>query len=196
MPSSDSRNVGGYQQSDQTHEYEYETGLVALPLAKREPGHKIIRVHGGFGMRRVKWSAQRSGNPPIIPAMADTSGDVFLGGVVAPQLPRPSTDNRGYDWKTSGEYVFVQSTPRVAGTSHFPVGSHPFYPAAQAAEAARLVGNSINSLIPPQDNDGGAYFQSAVTILEDTIKIRPDGSYTWPVLALPTIFASTHILQD
>lgn len=182
----------GYSRSDQDTEFHYDTGVIAVPTAGAEPGHKLIRLHGGIGRRVVNWDVRRRGNPPIVPTMSDTTGDTFLGGSIMPSLPVPTRDaqGRGYDWKVKGRYEYVQDDPRVVGTDAIPVGQHPFFYPAAATAAAQLVGSSG---FAAYQTDGFAGF---VGVAEANLELQDDGTYLWPVLALPATFTSTHIVQD
>ncbi len=189
------QHVAGYDRSEQDHSYEYDSGVVVLPIARRTTGHRIIRLHGGVGKRIVRWDSARRGNPPIVPTMADTSGDTFIHGSITPSLPAPSDDARGYDWRVRGEYVFVQNVPRISGTHAFPVGQHPFVCPDQAAQAranSAGAGQAYTDAVAAQEDP----VQAAVQTVQGAVRINRDGSYTWAFLALPAIFASDHILQD
>lgn len=186
----DHSGAGSYKSADQSHQYEYDTGVIAVPLAGDEPGHRLIRLHGGIGMRRVNWTHTRTGNPPFIPTMEDTSGDTFLAGSVSPRLPTPSVTQNGYDWSVSGSYVYVQNTPRIVGQSHLPVGQHPFICYDQQAVASDLIGDAASSAY---DADG---FQGLIDAAEATLQPDANGSYTWPYLALPILFSSSSLIHD
>ncbi len=188
----DARFPQGYTAADQTNDFEYDTGVVVLPVASREAAHCLIRLHGGLGFRRAKWRAARTGNPPIIPAMGDTTGDTFLGGTASPDLPTPSRSGSGYDWVARGEYLYVQDTPRIVGTNPLPVGQHPFLCVDQAMAAAETIGNELTEYL----TQGSPDFQSVVTAAVAAVTVETDGSYSWPFLAYPTVFTSTHLIQD
>lgn len=181
----------GYSDSRQDHSYTYDSGVVVLPQAGRSPNFRIIRLHGGLGMRTSDWKMSRKGKPPTIPSMANTSEDIFLGGSVVPSLPRPSTTRPdSYDWTVRGSYTYVQAVPRIAGSSAFPVGQHPFLCVDQAATA-----NAIGQNVLPYYS-GSLPLQSVAAKLTSTVTIEPDGDFAWPFLVIPADFSSSHLLQD
>ncbi len=194
----DATATGDYKRSDHQHSFHYDSGVIAVPTAGREPGVRLIRLHGGFGERIYRWQVDREGKPPVIPSMTDTSGDTFLGGFAAPMTPTPSAVNqKTYDWSVSGEYRFVQNVPRVVGEAALPVGQHPFVAGGPSA---------YGSLIAP---NLGAYYANAVAqnlpegpfhtvaeTLPSFVPVDNVGNFSWPFLAMPTAFASSHLIKD
>jgi hypothetical protein len=166
----------------QDHQYKSCAGVVQVPVASRTAAHRLIRLHGGFGTRTVKWSASRYGKPPVIPR-PESADDVLLATSVTPALPRPNEAAGGFDWTVSGEYVFAQVTPRVPGTHALPVGKYPFELPAQDT-AARALSRSVS-----QVTANSYTFNSYYTLLGNRLVNIGSGSYIWPFLALPPAFS-------
>jgi hypothetical protein len=185
---------GDYINYEQNHRYSYDSGLLALPVAGPTPAVKVIRIHGGVGFRTLDFGAARTGKPPVIPTMDDTPNDTFLGGTFDAALPVPNASSSSYDWAVTGEYTFVQLTPRVVGEDTFPVGGYP-YPTVQQQYAATYIsgGTAANpEALPIAEYDtfwnGVASNQTAVDIT--------DGTFTWPFLAYPPVFTSDSIVSN
>lgn len=185
---------GGHQDYKgfaQKNDFQHDLGLVVLPVASRTAAHRVIRLHGGYATRRVTWRADRTGRPPIIPAAADTEGDKLLSASVVPRLPVPMRGEAGYEWSVSGEYVYVQNTPRVAGETTFPVGNYPF-----VVEPAASVAEDIARPFVQQHYVGapaGERFPTFIEYVAGRTDLR-DPEWIWPFLALPSKFTSTHII--
>jgi hypothetical protein len=116
--------------------YEFDPGLIALPLASSDPNAQpvIVRCHAPIVRRQVEWGATTQGKPPIVPA-PDTQkgGEVFLGGFVALPMPAMSPQRTGWNWKVGGTYSYVCSPPKTLGVDDLPTGGFPF-----------TVGNDLN----------------------------------------------------
>ena len=190
-------NAGGYRASDQTNDFQYDAGVIQLPVAARTAAHRLIRLHGGQGQRTATFRFVREGKPPIVPAMQDTSGDTFLGGSICPATPVPSATGRGLDWVVSGTYRFAQDAPRLVGTHAIPVGQNPYLDPSQAAEALAAVPSSVvSAYVASLANGPGTAYQNFIAAVAEATKINGEGDYSWPLLALPTVFSTDHILQD
>lgn len=181
---------GSYRDYTQVHEYRNNRGLVVLPVCGCTAAHKVIRLHGGFGTRTVKWTASRGGKPPMIPAATDTYGDTLLSETVAPALPVPNSTADGYDWVVSGVYEYVQNSPRVAGVNAFPAGQHPYLVYPQAATAADMIPPIYTS--PNYPPSGRADRQTEILAQE----LDPESPLTgsWPMPVFPAAYTSTHII--
>lgn len=181
----------GPLRSDQS--YEYDSGIVALPLAGATPAHRLIRLHGGFGRRTVSWSASRAGKPPIVPSMANTQGDVFLGGSMETALPVPNPQVGGYNWSVSGVYTFVQTTPRKAGTDTFSAGAYP-YPMSPTDQLAQqcTTPEAIAATIAatPASAKTNAF---GLAVSPDKEEHRND-TYLWPFTLLPPVFTNDYLI--
>ena len=180
--------AGDYKRFDQKNDFALDKGLVVLPIARRTSGHRVIRLHGGYAKRTVRWAASRTGRPPLIPAANDTTGDTLLSASFVPSLPTPNPDGPGYDWSCRGEYVYVQGTARVPGENAFPVGQYPFLHAA-AAEAAEALGSQY---VQSSYVSGG--FEPFIEQMATITRIDGDGLWIWPFLAMPSAFSSTHLI--
>lgn len=189
--------VGDYLGYDQQHNYDYDTGLIALPIASRTPGFRLIRLHGGIGRRKVEWKTARHGKPPIIPTMVNGPNDTFLGGTVAPQLPVPNAAADGYDWRVSGTYDFVQTMPRIVGVDTFPVGAYPFQVLPQEKIAGTISGPNANDYTQSFDPD---FYLSEYDAFWNGVASAnvslSDGLYIWPYLALPPVFSTDLTLTN
>lgn len=192
----DESGYGDYTDSSQEHSFRSEGGLVAMPLAQREPGHKIIRIHGGIGYRTVAWRYARSGKPPIIPAAVDTTGDTLLNTVVSPLLPVPNPIASGYDWVVSGTYEYVQDVPRQAGYDTFPVGSHPYPVLPQDNLARAYVRNHLQDYFDALDDGDPATNPFDVLYTAVSHDLTFAGTFSWPFRALPPVFSSDHMIGD
>ena len=182
-----------YNDYSQDSNFSYESGLVAIPLASATPAVRVVRLHGGFGLRQLDFNSARQGRPPIIPPMADTVNDTFLSGNVAFALPTASQQAAGYNWAVSGTYEYIQLEPRVVGIDTFPVGGYPA-PMQTVDMAAFTLGG--NSVIPPYAPVSVADFNTFWSNFEPSIAQISSGNWTWPFLAFPPAFTSTTLLSN
>lgn len=126
----------GYQSYTQDHEYTDAPGVVIAPSSNRSGDARLLRVHGKYATRTVKWAASRTGAPPLLPTAADTPGDTFIGGTVVLPLPVAEAGRGVYHFGASGAYVYLQDTPRIPGTDPLPTGGYPYPLATQGTVAA------------------------------------------------------------
>lgn len=182
---------GSHTEYKQDNDYTYDSGLVVMPVLGLTPKHRVIRLHSGVGMRTVTWRASRTGAPPIIPAAVDTDGDKLLGTVVTPVLPAPNEQAKGYNWLVTGEYTFVQTTPRIAGTNAFPTGNYPYIVSPQCDVGADLIGSQAASIIR---NNPGTDVTDQITELAVQRAPVSNGVVTWPFTVLPAAASSTHLI--
>lgn len=182
----ESSNFGDYKHIEQDNDFTYDSGVAVCPVATRTAAHKIIRLHGGIGFRITRWSASRDGRPPIIPAYGNAGSDRILSATVTPSLPVIDPTNSAYNWTVSGEYIYVQNSPRLAGYNTFPVGQYPFPVLPQM--------NMASAMLEPYFAyyTGADPMQNLVETAAADIKFKQQ--YTWPILALPSVFSSTHII--
>lgn len=185
-------DAGSYREEQQDHAYEHDQGLCVLPVAQATSKHRVIRLHGGYGMRRVTWSSARVGCPPMIPAAANTTGDTLLSATVVPSLPTIDKANDAYSWVVRGEYLYVQNAPRVAGENAFPAGNRPYLVLPQAQFGGDLIEN-YGDAIQQADNPDDALTE-AVGDAYDTDLRGEDGSVFWPFTTVPAFLSSTHII--
>lgn len=181
-----------YTKYEQEHEYHYDNGLIALPVAGTTAKHRIIKLHGGIGTRIVKWHAQRRGKPPVIPNMDDLDYDTFLGGTVTPTLPTPDPQGIGFFWVVSGEYSYVQTRPRIAGNNTFPTGQYPFPVAPNDTIAGQLISQNISDFNDADPATENPYDKLAQKLGE---AVNHDNErYLWPFTVLAPQFTSPSVL--
>lgn len=191
------RGVSSYDRFTADHEYSYDSGLIVMPTCGSTPGHKVIRLHGGVGFRKVAWDAKRRGEPPVIPAMADTLGDTFLGGTITPSLPLPNTQTATYNWSVTGHYTYVQHAPRIAGERGYATGSFPFVTYSQNALASDLLSDKIESTITNNQSSSTTEADRFDTVVEAAFAQRVsdgEGGIVWPYTFIAPQFSSTHLI--
>lgn len=128
-----------YADHAQEHSYEYEPGLIYLPVASSTTQRPArIRLHGGYGKRTIDWKSVRMNGPPVLPALRldnddDTDAvrpsDRVAYSTTTVRLPIPNSDKGTLLFAASGRIVMVQSHdngPRVMGVDAFPTASYPF----------------------------------------------------------------------
>lgn len=180
-------DANAYKDYSQDHAYEHDTGLIVLPVGSREPKHRVIRLHGGVGIRRVKWSASRTGKPPIIPKAEDLAADTILSSSVSAALPTPLPQSGQYLFSLSGEYTYVQESPRVAGTNAFPTGVYPYTLNPHDAIASAAVGGLLAHRSAPTTV---ADFDAAVTIVDTAVRYGRGTHFSWPLTVIPASFSA------
>lgn len=185
----DGKSYGGFRQD---HEYTHISGLVVMPVLGPVSKHRILRLHSGYGTRRVTFDAIRTGAPPSIPAAVDTPGDTLIQAVVTPSLPRPNEQAVGFDWQVQGEYLYVQNTPRVAGVNAFPTGNHAFATFPQSTLASDQIGNYVTSAIFA--NPGGDPTDAISEYAFARAQVSGTGTVTWPYTFIPAAASSTHLI--
>lgn len=141
-----SSNGGTYSGSTQDHIYDYDPGVVAMPLASRDPKMRVIRLHGGFQTRKINWSATRGGKPPLIPAAKDMWYDKLIGATVILGMPVADPQSNGYNWAASGSYLYVEAAPRVPGTHTLPTGYPGYTTGVQETTAAERYDSSAGAI--------------------------------------------------
>jgi hypothetical protein len=185
------QGAGGssYGQYTQDHSYETDPGVTSA--------HRVIRLHGGLAMRRVKWTATRTGKPPIIPTPVSTNSDRIIAHSVTTSLPTPNTQTLGYDWAVNGEYLYVQATPRIAGTHTLPTGGYPFPMGAVDSVASAIISSKIGNYTTPTVGAINPIDSLMTAIGEDAAHVDHDeDKYLWPFTSLPKSFTSDRILSE
>lgn len=181
-------NYNGYSQD---HKFEYDSGLMVLPTAGRTPGHKVIRLHGGVGMRRVKWESERDGRPPILPAAVDTIYDKLLSTDVTAAMPVPNPQSGAYTFSVHGEYLFVQKAPRMVGRDALPTAMFPFpvepMDTVATALAKPVLQNAVDITANSTDPIGDLSNAVGVAVM------TANGDSLWPFTFIPAIFSGTTI---
>lgn len=182
-----------YTNYEQDSSYTYDTGLLALPVAGSESAVKVIRLHGGYGTRTLKYDMARKGRPPIVPTMIDTPNDTFLGGTITTELPTGGQTSLGYKWHVAGDYTFVQTTPRIVGLNTFPVG---IYPGPMIPQDIGAQGQGGSMAVPPFESQTLENYDNFWNgIAASTVDISTAG-WTWPFLAFPPIFSTDLALSN
>lgn len=180
---------GEYSGVGQTSRFDHRSGLVVVPRAAAGSTPKLVRVHGDYGMRVVKWETGRNGRPPLIPAQEDLTSDKYVGGTVDASLPVPDPINGSYHWRVSGQYVFFQAAgARLAGYSPLPTGAYPFSVQPQDAIAQELLkGASTGS---------GGYSNPLENLIGDLGRrlVNHNTLFPWPFSALPKEVGSASLI--
>lgn len=193
MPTNLSPDAKSYNGVQQHHSFETEGGFAICPVAGRTPAFRRIRLHGGYALRRVKWSADRSGVPPFIPAATDIgTTDLLLSYTVTPSLPAPDPQNAGYNWHVEGEYLYVQVNPRVAGVDALPTGSFPFpvTPNDQVAQGLYASTPGVAGYIATMEGLGATSYGPGPIYNLLGQRALSGTTLVWPFTALPAAFTS------
>lgn len=180
-------DVTSYSEYSQDHEFEHDLGVIVLPVASRESAYRRIRLHGGVGIRKVKWSAARAGKPPIIPKAVDLHNDSLLHSRVNAKLPLAQPQTGTFLFHVSGEYEYVQTTPRVAGVNAIPTASYPYSVDPMDTIATSFIGQGFS--VPTTV----AEFDTAVTYVDSTVRRGRGTAFTWPFTAIPASFSAPTI---
>lgn len=175
----DAKGSDQYAAYRQTSDFAYVPGVFVLPLANG--GVVTGRVHKGYGTRTVRFNAIRRGQPPVLPAAADTDRDVLVSADVQVPLPAFSLTQPNFDWNVSGEYVFVTTHadgPRVPGLSRLPAGQYPFP-------------------LPLQDSAGDAIASSGgMEYVENSLYDGIQEGTVWPFTIMPKHFFNPLLLRE
>jgi hypothetical protein len=123
--------------------------------------------------------------------MADTTWDTFIGGTVSVALPQFDSQSGGYNWKATGEYVFVQQEPRIAGENTLPTGGFPFAVAPNDSIAATIAGGFTGGFTNDDPTVNG--FDNLAISISSTVS-HDDDRYLWPFTFLPPIFATDQLI--
>lgn len=185
MPTmADAVGIEDYRLAEGSQEYTYHRGTTVMPLSNG--GHAVVRLHGGVGYRTMRFDYGREGRPPLLPTMADGNRDTLLSATLKPRTPTPDT-NDGYNWRVSGEYVFVQNTPRVGGTDAFPAGNPPFghFKAAKRAYDITPSGAIVTS--------GGDPVGDTINNMGSIVSQTYGTDWFWPYTGLPNVIFSDYM---
>lgn len=202
----DSRRNGLYRSYANDNTYDLRTGVVVIPVA--DGPAVAINVHRPYSIRTQRWSAKKSGTPPVIPGPSRT--DTLIGHAVSVPLPvwsgsRPTT----YAWAVSGAYVYLENLPHTTGYAPglkpvgfkpaeqkvgFPAGRYPFQ-FDDLQEQQKTVGGRSDwdirkFLAGLAALAGGVAF--AIPLPDDALGAVnvpiSTGSYFWPHSVLPACF--------
>jgi hypothetical protein len=190
-----------YRKYDIAQDYQYDSGLVLMPVAGRTAAHRLIRLHGGVGVRKVDFTARRSGKPPIVPSMADVGDDTFLSGGITTHTVQPNPMTGGYDWTVEGSYTYAQGKPRIAGTNTVYASGVP-YPTEVDVSASSLAGPYLAAYTTPNEalvldlenpTNGERIDSFAQAVAGGTVDHITE-EYTWPFTFLTPHFTNAFIL--
>lgn len=182
----DQRAAADYLMYRSNSSFGYDAGVVVLPVASRTSKTVTVRLHGGYGMRKVDVTAAKRGAPPILPAAVDTDKDTLISCEINVPLPAVSGNSATFDWVATGSYLFVTTHAdgaRVPGRDYLPAGQYPFPTPLQdrAVEALSESGDGVR--------DVGAQ------LMEDRTLI-PTSNFVWPFAVLPPAFFNPILLRD
>lgn len=188
--------AGEYTGVTQDSTFENITGLVVVPRAASGSTPKVIRVHGDYGLRRVRWSASRNGRPPLIPAQEDLLSDDYLGGTVTTQLPVADPMTGGFNFGVQGEYLYFQSyRARKAGVDPLPCGSYPYPLQPQDAIAQQFIPDALQTLAGSPS--GYTVYSNPIETLAGILGaqlVDHNKQFPWPFTAIPVEAASTGLI--
>jgi len=110
-----------------------DQGIIACPIATdgtdpTQPIVEIIQAYAPQAHRVVNMDMSKQSNPPAIPSpiTATTFGDVLLSTAVSIPLPSIGMDNNTLDYSVHGQYVYIETQPRMPGVDSLPTGKYPF----------------------------------------------------------------------
>lgn len=171
----------------QTTAFEYDPGVLVLPVASETSAAVKVRVHGGYTVRRVNFDVVRANNPPIIPKPEDIANsatgrdEVLVSCNLDIPLPSETPNDTGLTWQVRGEYVFVETKARVPGTDLLPLGGYPY---------------SLGNV----DQLAGAAYQAAsgnLQALSELMKpLVASDKHLWPITVLPPFVFNGNLLKE
>lgn len=182
-----------YKEFGQNNTFSQDLGVVVCPIASFDSGFRLIRLHGGYGLRKASWVASRDGKPPIYPAAGNTADDILLGTTISPALPTPN-DNGTYNWSVSGSYLYVQRLMRTPGQHAFPVGEYPFRVEPAASRAAAMGSTIVTNAVTSPGAQAAGVLNTIAAQLTSTSGTSINGETYWPFLILAPIFSSDHLI--
>lgn len=174
----DRASSNAYRSFDTDNVYDYDSGVMVLPVGSKTAATVTVRYHGGFGTRRVRFSTVKNGNPPVLPAPNDTAYDKLISAHISLPIPVPDHATNGFVWAAQGEYKYVTSgTPRIPGRDYFPIVPRPYAVPQDNVSAAAIQGTTLNTLA---NNIQSSDFQS--------------GTYQWPFIIMPPVFFNSDLV--
>lgn len=156
--------ANAYFEYKQGNQYTYDSGNVVMPVAGPDgTAPQVVKLCAAIGTRTIAANALKVDAPPILPSMGRNTneGDIFLSGAISLPLPQINSNQTGFNYKGSCEYLFVQPGPPRGYNDGdtFETGRYPFaLPIIQAMALAR-----------PQatiDNSGDIYGTAEETMQE------------------------------
>ncbi len=208
-----------YRGYEQDHDYTYDSGLIYLPIASSTPQSPArVRLHGGYGLRKIRWKALRLNAPPVIPAYSldrdedydtqddlDEAEDAVEGATIRPKdrivnahttvfLPVPDPVKGAYVFMAMGEMTLCQTFPtgpRVVGVDALPSGGRPFDMGA-IDDAASEQFNDYSAQPTESTERQSQYISSFLTGKTDLI----NRTLGWPCTIYPPIFTHSQLIQE
>lgn len=130
---SDEQQTAPYDKYDLRVRYEYNSGVILLPVAGPTPDDptfegqtaaKIVQASQPFGRKIVRFHLIRTGMQPIAPDPTPTnSNEILKKAVVVLKAPSIMPDGATYIWTMKGLYIYLlyqpyfTSNPLSAGTT-------------------------------------------------------------------------------
>lgn len=101
------------------NDFEFDPGVCILPLAEDPPESEgelatwspvvVLRLHAPYRMRKTRYSAIKTNNPPIMPTPEKDSGSfIFVGGSLNVQ----NSLNQSYisfDWTVTTDFLYIEN---------------------------------------------------------------------------------------
>lgn len=186
-----------YGSADQVHSYADVSGLRVVARCAPSSTPKVVRVHADYGLRTVSFDSSRAGRPPLIPAPGDVLAgtdyvaDTYLGGTVTLPTPMPN-DKAGYNWRISGEYTYLQSVNRKAGTHCLPTGGLPFPVIPNDLLFNQLLlDNGVSPGVPNSSQPN--IINTAISALAAVV-VDHTSYFPWPLTTLPPQCATNGLI--
>jgi hypothetical protein len=137
-----------------TVDYEYESGLVQLPVAQApsagtpKPAAVLGRRNAAVGTKTVRYFAERAGAQPLVPPPSpDDSTQTLLSAKVVPDQPYLEPGAATWIFKVAATYVYALAQPRTYDQG-YPVGV-PAYSTLTAADTFLPAANFVPGIEGP-----------------------------------------------
>lgn len=149
------------------------SGVLVLPVASESSQSVQVRMHGGQGVRRIKFDIAKEGNPPVVPLPSDTVGDdALISADVNILTPTPNDQLGSYNWIVRGEYEYMTvGAAREMGADQLPLTSYPYLNIRQDM----IAGASLSGKTPAQ-LESELIQTNALTV----------GGWLWPLTVFPS----------
>lgn len=100
-----------YTEYETATEYVWINGTVQQPTTTVGASCEIIQSCSPYGWRKVTWSAEREGAPPVLPSPVPLEGEFLNYWMITPASPKLMSDGQTYIFRVEGEYWFHCDTP-------------------------------------------------------------------------------------
>lgn len=175
--------------------FEFDPGVCVLPVAEDPPDSEgelatwspvvILRLHAPYRIRKTRYDASKSNNPPVMPTPEKDSGNfVFLGGALGVKNSM-NQSYHSFDWRCVSEYSYVENNVSrnqdgyVLGTGPWntltaEINKLNFSPSARTVGAVAhageevLVAAGMGDAIVPDANSAGTYSYNMNSYLPGT----------------------------